>query len=478
MSWNTFDESLEFLHITLQDSLNKLLQEAKVRNCIHPPYGRPPTPSPFVNENEIDINELLNNPLECEANDRASFNYEYGFNPLIYLSQLILKAHPKSIAARKQLRNESVDRLISRVSHARKQLSIGKELAYRAKFLQSGVVHGPLTSPLNHNSVLFWCRTAIPGNLVVQISKNISFSPVFRSVIISSGGIDEPVKYILDDLEGATHYYLRCYLQGLQDDEDDTIVLEQGKSGKGASRPPTAPQDSEENDDSTVHAPALETRVYAKGEFWTLMPVSESNQLGDSFRRGQSFPLEILVLSRYPNFQLSSNAQPSPLWGEVSEDDLMNESPALSPHGNYGYGLLSKMSPHPIFTCYVGDILTPSHQTISDTGSIWNVFNNDLFLSSMTGKHSEQHNSGSPLRLGSLFLAWNDSSMGSDTSLKAEEVIYKQWSYDTRKYEKKSKERSEKEKAEPNKYAKRPLGPPPVLTRPPMTPTFNSVVKV
>lgn len=477
MSWNNFDESLEFLHHVLEESLVKLLKEAKVRNCILPPYGRPPTPSPFVNENEIDIDELLNNPLEEDTNDRKNFQYDYGFNPLIYLSQLILKAHPQSVAARKQQRNESFHRLVSRVSHAKRQLFIAKQLTSQAKFLQSGIVHGPLTSPINPNSVLFWCRTAISGNLVVQISKNISFNPVYRSLIIPSGGIDEPIKYILDDLEGATHYYLRCYLQGLQEDDenDHTIILNQSKKGgKGSSSPQ---HDSEENDDnSTVQATGQESRIYAKGEFWTLMPVSESNF------RGPSFPLELLILSRYPTYtavpSIHSSTTPS---GEVHEDDLMNDSPNTPSHDNYGYGLLSKLSTHPIFTCYVGDILTPSHtdtRPISDSNQIWNVFNNDFLLSSMTGKFSEQHTLGSPLRLGSLFLAWNDASLGSDTSLKAEEVIYKQWSYDTRKYEKKCKERSEKEKAEPNKYSKRPLGPPPVLNRLPMTPTFSTIVKV
>jgi hypothetical protein len=461
-----------------------------------------------VNENEIDLDELLNNPLDCEdSNDRANFNYDYGFNPLIYLSELILKAHPKSIAARQLERNQSVQRLIMRVNHAKRQLATARELTSRAHFLQSGVVHGPLTSPLSSNSVLFWCRTAISGKLILQISKNISFNPIYRTVVITSDGIDEPIKYILDDLEGSTHYFIRCYLQGLQDDEDETVVT--NEQAKGTIRPNSRQQQSplsphhlenEENDDSTVHtSPApTDSRVYAKGQFWTLLSVSESNQLESSAlqqqrRGGHSYPLELLILSRYPSYRPVELAPPPPpppltsLWDthlEETEQHLMASSSAPHPHENFGFGLLSKLSPHPLFTCYVGDILIPplppstSVSSVSPLHPLSQIFNQDLLLSSTTGQYPEPHNALSPLHLGSVFLAWNDTSLASDTSLKAEEVIYKQWSYETRKYEKKCKERSEKEKTDPNKYSKRPLGPPPVLTRPPMTPAFDSIIKV
>jgi hypothetical protein len=477
-----FNEALGYLHLTLQNSLQRLLIEAKRRNCIAPPYGRPPTPSPFVNENEIDLEALLNDPLECESHDRASFNYDYGFNPLIYLSDLLLRAHPRSIAARQTERKMIVERLTSRANHAKRQLSLSQELTNRAKSLQSGIVHGPLTSPLSSNSILFWCRTALAGNLIVQIAKNPHFHPLQRTVVIPSNGLDEPIKYLLDDLQPSSHYFLRCYLQGLQD--SDEVEQEQEMSLNKTSTPASPSQHGEENDDSTVHPSGPpDTRTYAKGQFWTLM--AEGGAGGGSTQQvhhssSASSALEILILSRYPNYKpidpstLATSAPPlTTLWPE--EHDLQT-SP--SPIEQYGYGLLSRHSPHPLFTCYVGDILTPSSTVTAASSPLWNIFNTDVLLSSTTGQYPASHNAFSPLQLGSLFMAWNDTSLASDTSLKAEEVIFKQWSYENRKYEKKVKERSEKEKTEPNKYAKRPLGPPPVLTRPPMTSSFNTIVTV
>jgi hypothetical protein len=514
MSWNNFEESLEFLHHSLHDSLNKLLQEAKSRNCISYPYGRPPTPSPFVNEDEIDLDELLNNPLDCEdTNDRASFQYDYGFNPLIFLSELILKSHPKSIAARQLERNRSVQRLITRVNHAKRQLSTARELTSRAHFLRSGVVHGPLTSPLTANSVLFWCRTAIAGKLILQIAKNNSFNPIYRTVVISTDGVDEPIKFILDDLEASSHYFMRCYLQELQDEEDEPDMAMTSQQSKGTLRPNSrqSPQQfHEDNDDSTVQtSPApIDTRVYAKGQFWTLMPASQSNQRDSPVQQQQqqhrggsnplAYPLELLILSRYPSYQPPPPAPPAAappltsLWDtQLEESERQLTAATQSPHENsrhsYGYGLLSRHSPHPLFTCYVGDILTPplASSSVASSGvdvetspQLYPIFNQDLLLSSATGQYPEPYNTLSPLLLGSVFLAWNDTSHASETSLKAEEVIYKQWNYEIRKHEKRCRERAEKEKTDPNKYSKRPLPPPPVLTRPPMTSAFSSIVKV
>ena len=545
MSFESFESALSFLNVTLEQSLEKLLIEVTKQNCIFPPYGRPLTPSPFVNENEINIDELLNNPTEIETNDRSSFNYNYGFNPLIYLSQLILKAHPKSIEKRKYLRYQAMERLTLRSKHARLQLETGRELHNLARFYHSGIIHGPLTTPISPYSVLFWCRTAIEGDLIIQISKNSLFNPIQSTVIIHSNGINDPIKYLFEDLSHSTHYYLRCYIKHLQTSENDiendstinaitvtnnnntnhhTIannnnnnnntnkqnnnnnnnknnVNNNNKNNNSQIEKPnskSSQRDTEVNDDSTVLIP--DDKVYGKCQFWTIMAITDSKQTTLSSEKHENpfYPLEILVLSRYPFYKQSDVAPitiPPPIstfWNnntteEKNIDQFLESGSVISNdplNDPYGFGLLSKTTTHPIYTCYVGDILTPSFSHLSSSSSsvnsspVWNVFNEDILLSSATGHFSEQHISSSPLLMGSMFLAWNDNNNASDTNLKAEEVIYKQWSYENRKYEKKLKERNEKDKTEAGKNSKRPLGPPPILTRPPMTPSFNTVVKV
>lgn len=526
MSFENFDIALEFLNITLKNSLEKLLIEAKRQNCILSPYGRPPTPSPFVNENEINIEELLKEDIEFNTNDRASFNYNYGFNPLIYLSELILKSHPRSIEKRKQNQILAVERLTLRSKHAQLQLNTARELKNLSNFLQSGIAHGPLTTPISSSSVLFWCRTVVEGDLVVQLAKNSSFTPVLSTIILHSNGINEPVKYLFEDLSHSTHYYVRCYVKHLQLSENDNELIatmnnnnSNGNNGNNKNNnnqnnknnnnknnnnnnnnklnAKPSQNEVEENDESTVLVP--DDKIYGKCQFWTLMAISDSKQatLNSENHENPFYPLEILVLSRYPFYKQSDVIPilpPPPIssfWNNSEDKGIDNylESTSVTNNDPYGFGLLSKTTSHPIYTCYVGDILTPSFSHLSSFSSsssqssslsstIWSVFNEDILLSSTTGHFSELHNSSSPLSMGSMFLAWNDNNNASDTNLKAEEVIYKQWSYDNRKYEKKLKERNEKEKAEPGKHSKRPLGPPPTLTRPPMTPSFNTIVKV
>lgn len=500
----TNNEKMTFLNTILTSSLEKLLIEVTKQQCISFPYGRPPTPSPFVNEEDIDVEELLNGSEDLEVNDRSNFNYKYGFNPLIYLSQLILKQHPLTIARRQQEHCDAVQRLTFRCQHAFQQLNTFKQLKNLSKSLQSGIIHGPITTPLTSSSVLFWCRTAVEGDLVIQLSKNSSFNPIQSTTIVHSNGINEPVKYLLDDLSHSTHYYLRCYVKHLQLADSDTLEpsnqTTQNNTNKNKTDKLKSPSvnETEEGDDSTI-LPS-DDKIYGKCQFWTFMTMTETKQmtLNSEKHNNPFYPLEILVLSRYPFFKqkdvepIQSSPVVSSFWNNSEEknfDNYLESSSAVSNDqlvDSYGFGLLSKTTSHPIYTCYVGDILTPSFSHLSSSSpssfsssSIWNVFAEDLLLSSLTGQYSEQHISSSPLSMGSMFLAWNDSNNASDTILKAEEVIYKQWSYENRKYEKKLKERSEKEKSDSSKSSsKRPLGPPPVLTRPPMTPSFSTIIKV
>ena len=50
----SFDDRVKLLNDILQNTLEDLLREARSRNVLDAPYGRPPTPTPFVDVNDID----------------------------------------------------------------------------------------------------------------------------------------------------------------------------------------------------------------------------------------------------------------------------------------------------------------------------------------------------------------------------------------------------------------------------------------
>jgi hypothetical protein len=135
-----FDEKIDFLNETLRHSIERLLEEAKVNNALLPPYGRPPTPTPFVDEDEEIVQDLdgVNDEdtRHDDADDATNFKYAYGFNPLTFLAEFLHRAHPASIAIRNKTRCEAQARLCARAKHARGQLSTAENLKVRAAQLR------------------------------------------------------------------------------------------------------------------------------------------------------------------------------------------------------------------------------------------------------------------------------------------------------------------------------------------------------
>lgn len=130
-----FEEKISFLNTTLRDSIERLLQEAKNKNAVLPPFGRPPTPTPFIDDDE-EISPEPDSADEDTRDDPSNFKYEYGFNPLIFLADFIHRAHPKSIALRKEHQANARARLKFRAAHAKKQLDTGAALVKRAAQLR------------------------------------------------------------------------------------------------------------------------------------------------------------------------------------------------------------------------------------------------------------------------------------------------------------------------------------------------------
>lgn len=152
-----FEEKVTFLNTTLRDSIERLLVEASNKEAILAPYGRPPTPTPFVDEDEeITQGDDASND-EDDLDDATNFKYEYGFNPLVFLADYLHRAHPDSIASRQQQQSEAKARLRARVQHARNQLSTGDNLKIRAEQLRRYWTHIPCRHQCRYTILILYC---------------------------------------------------------------------------------------------------------------------------------------------------------------------------------------------------------------------------------------------------------------------------------------------------------------------------------
>jgi hypothetical protein len=231
--------------------------------------------------------------------------------------------------------------------------------------------------------------------VLVELSKDRDFSTVCVTSHFPCSGPDEPVKVALEELEPATRYFCRCVLQQQQEDEG------------GQTEPPA---------EGSVH--------YAICHFWTLVDVSSSDR-GEEVAHQD---VEFLAMNGHAHHQLGEEE------GGAFED---------------GSEVRRAEAPRPLFSVLLGDLLgtvpvstEPTAPSPSLDAQLWSLFRSDPIFSPF----SAQSERNSVLSMSSMLCAWNDSQTGSDTGLKAEEIVHKQWSYDTRKYEKKQKEKLEKEK--------------------------------
>jgi hypothetical protein len=87
----------------------------------------------------------------------------------------------------------------------------------------------------------------------------------------------------------------------------------------------------------------------------------------------------------------------------------------------------------PQTTCILGDIVNVGSSSAKSTS---NVYRDNIFDINVKSNHSTS--SQSILKSTSVLLAWNDTRLGSDADLRAEEVAYKQYRHDLKKFEKQS----------------------------------------
>jgi hypothetical protein len=230
------------------------LKEAKRRNILTPPYGRPPNPTPLITEDEYIKSK-------DDLDDEPKFNFDYGFNPLRFLADYIKWSHPDSTITRKRERYLAMKLLIDRVTDAKKVVNTADEEKRLSERLKSGIVYGPITTSISSTSVVVCCKVSIAGEVLFEISEDSSFSNALtRKVQTTVESLS--VKAIFDDLKENTKYYVRCSfsdeeylkLKVIEAEKAAKAALEASKAGGRARKRTTIRQSAESEIPSSSNA--------------------------------------------------------------------------------------------------------------------------------------------------------------------------------------------------------------------------------
>ena len=452
-----FDEKLGLLESIVMQGIEKLLAEAASRNILEAPFGRKPEPTPLVSEENWEVRIAFHlyanfyiyavltmkttHALQIELQSSVSSGmqigdistipapceFEFGFDALKFLSQYIEWAHPNAIERRTQEKATACQALQYRMQHAKTQLKVGKSLLDLAEKQSSGVLWGPLTSPVSHSSVVCLAKPLKLGTMVFQVSETADFSDDFKTYQekVKFDGVDSsmnmiPVRVTVTDLKPNCSYYVRCCLQ----DSPSAPLFAGPEAGKfQISRFQTIPNEEDPPDTSSS---------------------SSSNSSILSFSCYGQLPVPVRSYEcNVPFSGRSCDALPSSLMhcilGDIFALDANNVENQI-----------------------VGNEKQEYSERVSKLFNSSHLFNEATSL----------------FRTGSLLLSWRDSAPNAAQYIRDEESAVREYAKQLKKYQKKygngSKSKSKSSKSGDQKIAP----PPPTLMRPAPRVAFSSLIEV
>lgn len=515
-----YDERISFLYSTIESGLERLLSAARKKDVLQAPFGRPAPFTPYV------VPDAGSGAADS-ADDglEPQFSYDYGFNALTFLSDIVRQAHPESVVARKLERLELFRELQRRAEVAKQQCGRAASLREDAALAAAGIAGPVVTAPLSPNALLVVVRPRCTGQLVVHVSSSPDFSTEFQSLKEPVTDVSSSCKVSVNDLFPAKQYYIRCCVEDEAIEKAGAAVAE-GSDGLDdldldgeRTAEPTAPEkDGSEEHTVDCFLQGPQGGVFGQASCWTL-PADTAEDTGgagedatSSSRPGSAIseshattadqgPLYSPMFSLFlvggldgalEKHRTHTAAGDSLVWPALQLGKAFDiKSPILAPPaGPFGADVWPPLSENeapseeplrPLFSCLLGDVMPPT----SDAGeltlatgaaagadekskTLYNLFKNTKLFS----------DSESVLRNSAIFLAWNDASVGADVALKNEESVYKQWAHDKRKHEKRlAAEKGGKDKGSSRKTSAA-TSAPPSLQRPPITPALNTLVEV
>lgn len=402
----TFDGMKALSESFIKRALWGLLIESSDRKILQAPYGRPNQPTPLINLSDFLKGGGLDESDGIDTNDSPEFSYDYGFDPLQYIADYLKNLHPNNIRRLKDERDAIVNRLTLRANHARKVLNNFRDLKYLTKRLRSGILWGPLTTPLSHlnspsSAIMCACRVVRKGTLVVELSKDPSFDILENSwtLIVNDESVTQKVR--MTDMEPGTHYFIRCFLKELEPDVGPSITT-------------------------------LKSRFRSDSE-----PTTEGNCSG-SLQRDAHFFFEQSHFISIP-VELENRSESIPLPVGKIKIIVGNVSSAYLPTNSILHGTESLEDTF-LITCLLGELF--SAPALLSKASCRSESCDDLDFTEIYSKRSFDlhrysesfNNQDSVLRKSLLLLAWHDLSINSDTRLSEEETSIKKYIADMKKY--------------------------------------------
>lgn len=217
------EEKFKLLNLLIRNGIEELCNFAKQHQYLEAPYGKKPDPTPLISEEDF----VKSGGLHCDDKD-PEFSYDYGFDPVKFLGQYLVWAHPDSVESRRQMKEGAFQRLQDRVAHARKQLETHQLLQTRAQNFRSGITWGPIAIVVDPTSVRLAVRTFKAATVLMEIAASADFIEDARTFRMESVETEANtfVGYVdAEKLRGDQVYFVRAIAVMVEDVKSGGVVL-------------------------------------------------------------------------------------------------------------------------------------------------------------------------------------------------------------------------------------------------------------
>jgi hypothetical protein len=151
---------------------------------------------------EVNIDDM------CDPN----FEFHYGFNPLRFIADYLKWWHPSSAEQRLRDREHAAMSLSSKAMTAKIECGLTREQELMRMYSESGIVYGPMTTPLSESSVLALATGVIHnGHIAFELSVTSDFSTIIQRLDVGVGRLNQ-AKALFENLEPSKQYFIRCSL--------------------------------------------------------------------------------------------------------------------------------------------------------------------------------------------------------------------------------------------------------------------------
>lgn len=390
------------LHTILKKGIEELCKHAKRNNFLEYPYGRNANPTPLLTEEDF-INQL--GGPDCDDSEPV-FEYSYGFDPLKFLSDYIVWAHPKTVENRQLAKINAQARLQFRAQHALRQIETQRQLIERIGQMQAGILWGPIAHAESGTRVFATFQPLKPSTVYLQSAGDSQFSTILHTIRLVVPGPSLFTHVELPKLTSGSACFLRCFAIPLD---------EQGLQSDHLTAKMCAPVHLTEYDEEFQNVQDRWKNAFACVA-WTF-PMHGEIDLSDPTASPLDPVLQFSFLGQFPS---SFQAAPANATGKKKDrqDDPRKLSGAfLTPHITY---LLGDPLVHNTDASYAADPL-PGYLT-----QLSSFFSQLLSMSDLSG-----------VRRSSLQLAWRDSHPLSGQTLRLEEVAHRSYRHEMKRYYKK-----------------------------------------